>query len=64
MPRQRKWQEGQYAILAQFLQTVSPLVPQAQCRLLADSGLTREQLVEVCEQAGRHSLLRLELDKG
>src|ERR1700694_967489 len=64
MPRQQKWQEGQYAIIAQFIQAVSPLVPQAQCRLLADSGLTRENLVELCEQAGWHYLLRLELDKG
>ncbi len=64
MPHQQKWQEGQYALSAQFLAAVSPLVPQAQCRLLADSGLTREQLVERCEQAGWHSLLRIELDKG
>jgi hypothetical protein len=64
MPRQQKWQEGQYALIAQFLAAVSPLVPQAQGRLLADSGLTREQLVEVCEQAGWQYLLRIELDKG
>lgn len=64
MPRQQKWQEGQYALIEQFIQAVSPLVPQAQCRLLADSGLTREKLVQVCEQAGWHYLLRIELDKG
>jgi len=31
---------------------------------LADSGLSREKLVQVCEQYGWHSLLRIELDKG
>jgi len=64
MPRQQKWQEGQYALIAQFVQAVSPYVGHAQCRLLADSGLTRENLVALCEQAGWHYLLRLELDKG
>src|SRR5712691_8578726 len=29
---------------------VSPLMGQAQCRLLSDSGIAREQLIKLCEQ--------------
>jgi hypothetical protein len=64
MPGQSAWEEGQYAILADFLQQVSPLMGQAQCRLLTDSGIAREQLIKLCEQYHWHYLLRLELDKG
>jgi len=64
MPGGQAWEERQFALIAQLIQQVRPHVGQAQCRLLADSGLTRQQLVQVCEQAGWHYLLRLELDKG
>jgi len=64
MPGQSAWEEGQYALLADFLQQVSPLMGQAQCRLLTDSGIAREQLIKLCEQYHWHYLLRLELDKG
>src|SRR5260370_13919186 len=49
---------------AQLVKEVTPHLGQAQCRLLADSGLAREQLVQRCEQFGWHYLLRIELDKG
>jgi len=64
MPGQSAWDEGQYAILTDFFTQVSPYLGQAQGRLLTDSGLTREKLVQVCEQYHWHYLLRLELDKG
>lgn len=64
MPGQSAWEEDQYAILTDFFQQVSPYLGQAQGRLLTDSGLTREKLVQLCEQYHWHSLLRLELDKG
>jgi len=37
---------------------------QAQCRLLSESGIAREQLIKLCEQYHWHDLLRLELDTG
>ncbi len=64
MPGQSAWAEGQYALLTDFFQQVSPYLGQAQGRLLTDSGLRREKLVQLCEQYHWHSLLRLELDKG
>src|SRR5512135_1021452 len=64
MPGEQAWNESQYEIIAQFRKAVNPHLGQAQCRLLADSGRTREKLVEVGEQLGWHYLLRLELDKG
>ncbi len=64
MPGEQRWEEGQYDLIAQLVAAVSPHVGQAQCRLLADSGLSREKLVQVGEQCGWHSLLRIELDKG
>ena len=64
MPAAQSWEQGQYALIAHFVASVSPHLGQAQCRLLADSGISREQLVQLCEEAGWHYLLRLELDKG
>ncbi len=64
MPGDQSWEERQYEIIAQFVKQVSPHLRQAQCRLLADSGLSREKLVRLCEDAGWHYLLRIELDKG
>src|SRR5947209_4691468 len=64
MPGEQAWEERQYDLIAQFVAMVSAHLAQAQCRLLADSGLCREKLVQVCEQYGWHDLLRLELDKG
>lgn len=64
MPAEQSWEEGQYELIAQFVAAVSPHLGQAQCRLLAESGISREQLVQLCEDAGWHYLLRLELDKG
>src|SRR5947209_3426983 len=63
MPGQEAWEQGQYEIIAQMIAAVQPYVSHAQCRLLADSGLTRYRLVELCEQMGWHYLLRLELDR-
>ncbi len=64
MPGQSAWEQGQYAIIACFIEQVCPYVAQAQCRLLTDSGIAREQLVQLCEQFHWHYLLRIELDKG
>lgn len=64
MPGEQKWEQGQFEIIAEFLAEVSPYLPQTQCRLLADSGLSREKLVQVCEQFGWHYLLRIELETG
>ena len=64
MPADQSWDEHQYDLIAQFLAAVSPHLGQTQCRLLADSGLSREKLVQVCEQYRWHYLLRIELDKG
>ncbi|MDQ6660887.1 MAG: transposase [Chloroflexota bacterium] len=64
MPAEHSWEEGQYAIITQFVKEVSPHLGQTQCRLLADSGISREKLVQLCEEAGWHYLLRIELDKG
>jgi len=64
MPTDQHWQEGQFALMAQFVRQVRPHVGQAQCRLLAGSGLSREKLVQLCEEVGWHYLLRLELNKG
>ena len=64
MPAGQAWEERQFAIIAQFVKQVSPHVGQAQSRLLADSGLAREKLIQLCQDAGWHYLLRIELDKG
>jgi hypothetical protein len=64
MPAAQSWEQGLYELIAHFVASVSPHLGQAQCRLLADSGISREQLVRLCEEAGWHYLLRLELDKG
>src|SRR2546426_125870 len=64
MPADQSWEERQYDLIAQFVAAVSPHLGQAQCRLLADSGISREKLVQLCEEAGWHYLLRIELDKG
>jgi len=63
MPGKEAWEQGQYAIIAQMMAAVQPYVSHAQCRLLADSGLTRYRLVTLCEQMGWHYLLRLEMDR-
>jgi len=64
MPGDQSWDERQYEIIVQFLAAVHPYLGQTQCRLLADSGLSREKLVRLCEDSGWHYLLRIELDKG
>src|SRR6266700_6512298 len=64
MPAAQRWEEGQYELIAHFVAAVSQHLGLAQCRLLADSGISREKLVQLCEEAGWHYLLRIELDKG
>ncbi len=64
MAAQQAWEERQYDLIVQFIKSVRPHLGQAQCRLLADSGLSREQLVQLCAGVGWHYLLRIELDKG
>jgi hypothetical protein len=64
MPGAQSWEQGQYELIAHFVAAVSRHLGQVQCRLLADSGISREQLVHLCEEAGWHYLLRIELDKG
>jgi len=64
MPAEQAWEERQYDLIAQFITSVRPHLGQVQCRMLADSGLCREKLVQLCLDAGWHYLLRIELDKG
>ncbi|HLW00244.1 MAG TPA: transposase [Ktedonobacterales bacterium] len=59
MPLQETWEEGQWAIVGILLDRVTPHVGQAECLLIADSGLAGMSLVQLCQARGWHYLLRL-----
>jgi len=59
MPLQETWEQRQWAIVATLLDRVSPHVGQAECTLIADSGLAGMPLVQLCQTRGWHYLLRL-----
>jgi hypothetical protein len=59
MPLHEPWEERQWAIVASLLDRVIPYVGQAECTLLADSGLVGLPLVQLCQARQWHYLLRL-----
>jgi Transposase DDE domain len=59
MPATTKWEERQWAIVAQLLDLVTAFLPQTHCTLLADAGLAGYPLVKLCQERGWHYLLRI-----
>lgn len=59
MPLQKTWEERQWAIVGTLFDRVIPRVGQAECTLLADSGLVGMPLVQLCQTRHWHYLLRL-----
>jgi Transposase DDE domain len=59
MPLQETWEERQWAIVSTLLDRVRPYVGQAECTLIADSGLAGLPLVQVCQARQWHYLLRI-----
>ncbi len=60
MPATTKWEEGQWAIVADLLDLITPFLPQTHCTLLADRGLAGYPLVKLCQDRGWHYLLRID----
>lgn len=59
MPATTKWEERQWAIVADQLDLISAFLPQTHCTLLADAGLAGYALVQLCQERGWHYLLRI-----
>jgi hypothetical protein len=59
MPLSQTWEERQWAIVGTLLDRVTPYVGQADCTLIADSGLAGMSLVRLCQARQWHYLLRL-----
>lgn len=59
MPLQETWEERQWTIVGALLDRVIPALGQAECTLLADSGLAGMALVHLCQARQWHYLLRL-----
>ena len=59
MPATTKWQERQWAIVAQLLDLVTAFLPQTHCTRLSDAGLAGSPLVKLCQERGWHYLLRI-----
>ena len=59
MPLQETWEERQWAIVGTLLDRVIPYLGQAECTLIADSGLAGLPLVQLCQARQWHYLLRL-----
>jgi hypothetical protein len=59
MPATTKWEERQWAIVAEQLDLITAFLPQTHCTLLADAGLAGSPLVKLCQERGWHYLLRI-----
>ena len=59
MPLHESWEEGQWAIVAALVDRVIPYLGQAECTLIADSGLAGMPVVRLCQARHWHYLLRL-----
>ena len=59
MPLQETWEERQWAIVSTLLDRVRPYVGEAECTLIADSGLAGLPLVQLCQARQWHYLLRI-----
>jgi hypothetical protein len=59
MPLQETWEERQWSIVGTLLDRVIAALGQAECTLLADSGLAGMPLVQLCQARQWHYLLRL-----
>jgi hypothetical protein len=59
MPLSEPWEERQWAIVGTLLDRVVPYLGQADCTLIADSGLAGLPLVQLCQRRRWHYLLRI-----
>src|SRR5579871_2930226 len=59
MPLQETWEEREWTIVGTLLDRVSTALGQAECTLIADSGLAGLPLVRLCQARQWHYLLRL-----
>lgn len=59
MPLHETWEERQWAIVGTLLDRVIAALGQAECTLIADSGLAGLPLVQLCQSRQWHYLLRL-----
>lgn len=59
MPLHETWEERQWAIVGTLLDRVLSPLGQAECTLIADSGLAGMPLVQLCQARQMHYLLRL-----
>src|SRR5437660_10277194 len=54
MPGQQEWEQGQREIVAHLFECVARLLGEADCTLIADSGLSCLKLIVVCHAHGCH----------
>jgi Transposase DDE domain len=59
MPKQEKWEEKQWSIVARLLDQLMPHLQGADCTLIADRGLAGFPLVKICRERNWHYLLRV-----
>ena len=59
MPQQEPWEERQWDLVACLLDTIQEFLPETECTLVADRGLTGRPLVRLCEQRHWHYVLRI-----
>src|SRR5579859_2712949 len=59
MPQQEPWEERQWDMVARLLDIIREFLPETECTLVADRGLTGRPLVRLCEQRHWHYVLRI-----
>jgi hypothetical protein len=59
MPAQETWEQGQWELVGEMFDEITALLPEADCTLLADRGLTGMPLVQLCTQRHWHYRLRI-----
>jgi hypothetical protein len=59
MPNQEKWEQGQWELVGQLLDQITPYLEPTDCTLIADRGLAGAPLVKLCRERKWHYLLRV-----
>jgi hypothetical protein len=59
MPNQEKWEQGQWELIGELLDQITPHLEPTDCTLIADRGLAGAPLVKLCRDRKWHYLLRV-----
>jgi hypothetical protein len=59
MPNQEKWEQGQWELVGELLDQITPHLEPTDCTLIADRGLAGAPLVKLCRDRKWHYLLRV-----